>query len=175
MFLCAFARAHASCGSWRAAEGGWVTDGSGNRWRLGRDRRLEGDGALRTSRVLRAAPHAAEETADRAGCLVPRFASPGVEEQGTWASRTRKHSEAEYGWPEDGENSPTTPTTTSTSSIRQLLGAADAQTAHPATSSTAPTHQLLGSANAERTPAGAPAAAADRTQRPNATCEGKNG
>ena len=29
--------------------------------------------------------------------------------------------------------------------------------------------------NAETTPAGAPAAAADRTQRPNATCEGKNG
>jgi len=59
--------------------------------------------------------------------------------------------------------------------IRQLLGAADAQTAHPATSSTAPAHQLLGSANAETTPAGAPAAAADRTQRPDATCEGKNG
>ena len=59
--------------------------------------------------------------------------------------------------------------------IRQLLGAADAQTAHPATSSTAPTHQLLGSANAETTPAGAPAAAADRTQRPDATCEGTNG
>ena len=36
-------------------------------------------------------------------------------------------------------------------------------------------HQLLGSANAETTPAGAPAAAADRTQRPDATCEGKNG
>ena len=35
--------------------------------------------------------------------------------------------------------------------------------------------QLLGSANAETTPAGAPAAAADRTQRPDATCEGKNG
>ena len=33
----------------------------------------------------------------------------------------------------------------------------------------------LGSANAEATPAGAPAAAADRTQRPDATCEGKNG
>ena len=33
----------------------------------------------------------------------------------------------------------------------------------------------LGSANAETTPAGAPAAAADRTQRPDATCEGKNG
>ena len=58
---------------------------------------------------------------------------------------------------------------------RQLLGAADAQTAHPATSSTAPAHQLLGSANAETTPAGAPAAAADRTQRPDATCEGKKG
>ena len=57
----------------------------------------------------------------------------------------------------------------------QLLGAADAQTAHPATFSTAPTHQRRGSANAETTPAGAPAAAADRTQRPDATCEGKNG
>ena len=49
------------------------------------------------------------------------------------------------------------------------------QTAHPATSSTAPAHQLLGSVNAQTTPAGAPAAAADRTQRPDATCEGKNG
>ena len=75
----------------------------------------------------------------------------------------------------DSKNSQTTPATTSTSSIRQLLGAADAQTAHHATFSTAPTHQLLGSANAETTPARAPAAAADRKQRPNATCEGKNG
>ena len=33
----------------------------------------------------------------------------------------------------------------------------------------------LGSANAETTPARAPAAAADRTQRPDATCEGQNG
>ena len=57
----------------------------------------------------------------------------------------------------------------------QLLGAADAQTAHHVTFSTVPTQQLLGSANAETTPAGAPAAAADRTQRPDATCEGKNG
>ena len=65
--------------------------------------------------------------------------------------------------------------TTSTSSIRQLLGAADAQTAYPATFSTAPAHQLLGSANAETTPARAPAAAADRTERPDATCGGKNG
>ena len=75
----------------------------------------------------------------------------------------------------DGKNSQTTPATTSTSSIPQLLGTADAQTAHHATFSTAPTHQLLGSANAETTPAGAPAAAADRKQRPDATCEGKNG
>ena len=58
---------------------------------------------------------------------------------------------------------------------RQLLGAADTQTAHHATFSTAPAHQRLGSANAETTPAGAPAAAADRKQRPDATCEGKNG
>ena len=55
-----------------------------------------------------------------------------------------------------------------------LLGAADTQTAHPATFSTAPAHQPLGSANAETTPAGAQNAAADRTQRPDATCEGKN-
>ena len=40
----------------------------------------------------------------------------------------------------DSKNSQTTPATTSTSSIRQLLGAADAQTAHHATFSTAPTH-----------------------------------
>ena len=36
------------------------------------------------------------------------------------------------------KNSQTTPATTSTPSIRQLLGAADAHTAHPATFSTAP-------------------------------------
>ena len=75
----------------------------------------------------------------------------------------------------DSKNSQTTPATTSTSSIRQLLGAADAQTSHHATFSTAPTHQLLGSANAETTPATAPAAAADRKQQPDATCEGKTG
>ena len=73
------------------------------------------------------------------------------------------------------KNSQTTPATTSTSSTRQFLGAADAQTAHPATSSTAPAHQLLGSANAETTPARAPAAAADRKQQPDATCEEENG
>ena len=56
----------------------------------------------------------------------------------------------------------------------QLLGATNPQTV-PAAFSTAPAHQRLGSANAETTPAGAPAAAADRTQRPDATCEGKTG
>ena len=49
------------------------------------------------------------------------------------------------------------------------------QTTHHATFSTAPTHQLLGSTNAETTPARVPAAAADRKQQPDATCEGKNG
>ena len=44
----------------------------------------------------------------------------------------------------DSKNSQTTPATTSTSSIRQLLGAADTQTAHHATFSTVPTHQLGG-------------------------------
>ena len=74
----------------------------------------------------------------------------------------------------DSKNSQTTPATNSTSSIRQLLGAADAQTAHHATFSTAPTHQRLGFANLEMAPARALAAAADRTQQPDATCGGKN-
>ena len=100
--------------------------------------------------------------------------------EATWASRTQKHSEAGYGRPVDrgawtAKNSQTTPPTTSTSSIRQLLGAADTQTAHHATFSTALTHQLLGSANTETTPARPPAAVADRKQQPDATCEGKNG
>ena len=69
------------------------------------------------------------------------------------------------------KNSQTTSATTSTTTIPQLLGATDAQTAHHATTSTAPVHQPLGSANAETTPARAPAAAADRKQRPDATCE----
>ena len=43
------------------------------------------------------------------------------------------------------------------------------------TSGTASAHQPLGSANAEATPAGAPPAAADRKQRPDAPCEGNNG
>ena len=101
-----------------------------------------------------------------------------VEEQGTWAAQ--KHSKAGYGRPVDRG----VWTAKTVKRPRQ-------QPAHPqyanywapltrqrhihATFSTAPTHQPLGSANAETTPAGAPAAAADRKQRPNATCEGKNG
>ena len=53
-------------------------------------------------------------------------------------------------------------------------GGKEGQTA-PAATSTAPAHQRRRSANAETTPAGAPAAAADKTQRPDATCEGKAG
>ena len=98
---------------------------------------------------------------------------------GTWASRRRDRSAAGCGRPEGGgvcaaksvERPPQQP---AQPPIRQLLGTANEQT-EPATSSTAPTHRPLGSANAETTPAGAPAAAADRTQRPDATCEGKNG
>ena len=83
-----------------------------------------------------------------------------VEEQGTWASQ--EHRKAGYGRPVDrgvwtAKTVKRPPATTSTFSVRQLLGATDAQTAHHATFSTAPTHQLLGSANAETTPARAPA------------------
>ena len=56
-----------------------------------------------------------------------------------------------------------------------LKGGGGVPSRHPATSSTVPAHQPLGSANAETTPAGAPAAAAVRKQRPDATCKGKNG
>ena len=72
-----------------------------------------------------------------------------VEEQDTWASRTRKHREAGYGRPVDRgvwaaktvkrpQQQPAQPP------VRQLLGAADAQTVHPATSRTAPAHQTTG-------------------------------
>ena len=66
------------------------------------------------------------------------------------------------------------PRNNQTTTVRQLLGTANAQTV-PAATSTAPVHQRLGSANAETTPAGAQAAAADKTQRPDTACEGKNG
>ena len=99
---------------------------------------------------------------------------------GGGGGHTQKDSEAGYGRPVDRgvwttKTVKRPPQQPAQPPIRQLLGPADTQTAHPATFSTAPTHQLLGSANAETTPAGAPAAAADRTQRPDATCEEKNG
>ena len=92
--------------------------------------------------------------AGRRGRRWPRGGGPGV-----WAAKTVKRP------PQQPAQPP----------VRQLLGAADAHTAHPAASRTAPAHQRLGSANAETTPAGAPAAAAGRTQRPDATCEGTSG
>ena len=102
-----------------------------------------------------------------------------AEEQGTWASRTQKQSEAGFGRLVDRgawtAKAVKRPGNNQHILICQLLGAADAQTAHHATFSTAPTHQLLGSSNAETTPARAPATAADTKQQPGATCEGKNG
>ena len=44
----------------------------------------------------------------------------------------------------DSKNSQTTPATTSTSSIRQLLGAADTQAAHPAPTNTTPRTSITG-------------------------------
>ena len=69
-----------------------------------------------------------------------------VEEWGTWASRTRKRGGAGRGRPVDGgmwtaKTVKRPPQQPAQPPIRQLLGAADAQTAHPATSSTAPAHQ----------------------------------
>ena len=72
-----------------------------------------------------------------------------VEEKGTWASHTRKHTEAGYGQPEDGgvwtaktvkgpRQQPAQP------QIRHTLGAADTQTAHHATTSTAPATPTTG-------------------------------
>ena len=103
-----------------------------------------------------------------------------VEKQGTWASRTQKHSEAGYGRPVD-RGAWTTKTVK-----RPRQQPAHPQYANywapltrkqhtmPHSAQHAPTHQLLGSANAETTPARAPATAADRKQQPDATCEGKN-
>ena len=103
------------------------------------------------------------------------FGGGGGEEQGTWAAQ--KHSEAGYGRPVDRGvwTAKTVKRPRQQPAHPQYANYWATQTAHPATFSTVPTHQLLGSANAETTPAGAPAAAADRKQRPDATCEGKNG
>ena len=99
-----------------------------------------------------------------------------VEEQGTWASRTQKHGEAGYGRPVDrGTWTAKTVKRPRRQPAHPQYANYWAPLAHHATFSTAPTHQLLGSANAETTPARAPAAAADRKQQPDATCEGKKG
>ena len=103
-----------------------------------------------------------------------------VEEQGTWASRTQKHSEAGYGRPVDRG-----------AWTAKTVKRPQQQPAHPEYANywapltrkrhipprpaQPPAHQRLGSANAETTPAGAPAAAADRKQRPDTTCEGTTG
>ena len=109
-----------------------------------------------------------------------RGGRPGqrVEEQGTWAAQ--KHSEAGYGRPVDRG------VWTAKTVKRPRQQPAHPQYAnywapltrkrHAMPHSAQSQHtKLLGSANAETTPARAPAAAADRTQRPDATCEGKNG
>ena len=85
---------------------------------------------------------------------------PGQHAEGwsIWASRTQKHGEACGGRPECGGEWAAKP-----------VKRPPKQPAQP------PVRPPLGSANAETTPARAPAAAANRTQRPDATCEGKNG
>ena len=72
------------------------------------------------------------------------------------------------------KNSQTTPATTRTTLVRQLLGTMNAQAA-ATTTNTAQVQQPLGTANAETTQAGAQAVAANKTQQPDTTCEGKNG
>ena len=141
------------------------------------DAKAVGDGYCRLQMPLKLALAVRETVAGRRLGALEEGPGQRVEKQGTWASRTQKHSEAGYRRPVDRGvwTAWTNDPGNNTSSIRQLLGAANAQTAHHATSSTAPAHQRRGSANAETTPAGAPAAAADRTQRPDATCGGKNG
>ena len=75
-----------------------------------------------------------------------------------WAGRARKRGEACGGRPKCGG-----------------VRAAETVTRPLHEPAQPPVYQPLGSANAETTPAGTRAAAADRTHRPNATCEGKNG
>ena len=102
----------------------------------------------------------------------------GVEGQGPRASCTRKCSEAGCGRPEDGggwaaKTVKRPPQQRAQPPIRQLLGAADAQTAHPATSSSAPAHQRLRKSGA--TLAGAPAAAATERSDPMQHAKGRTG
>ena len=136
--------------------------------------RVNHDGTYATRNQQGTRPVHAQPT--ERGSVCGGWPGQRVEEQGTWASRTRKCSEAGCGWPEDGgvwtaKTVKQPPQQPAQPPKRQLLGA----TAHHATCSTATAHRRRGSTNAETTPAGAPAAAADRMQRPDATCEGTNG
>ena len=98
-----------------------------------------------------------------------RDGRPGqcAEEWGTRGSHTRNRGEAHRPRCVGSENRQTTPATTSTTPVRQLLGTANTQMALAATS-TALVHQLLGSANAEKTPAGAQAAVCAPAPAPSA-------
>ena len=78
---------------------------------------------------------------------------------GTGASRTRDRGEACGGRPERGGGE----------------WAATTVKRPPQPPAQPPVHQLSGPDDAATPPQGTPAAAADRTQRPDATCEGKNG
>ena len=100
------------------------------------------------------APAAQRRCSSAPGGSRAQWATAGARaEQGTWGSRTQKHREAGCGRSEDGgvgttktaKQPPQQPTPPHVPTICQLLGAADAQTAHPATSGTAPAHQPLGS------------------------------
>ena len=75
---------------------------------------------------------------------------------------------------QEHRNSQMTPATTSTTPRRQLLGAADAQTARTATSSTAPVHQPLGSANERHHKAHRPQRPTERSN-PTQHAKGRTG
>ena len=93
-----------------------------------------------------------------------------VEEQGTWASRTQKHSGAGYGRPVDRG------AWTAKTVKRPRRQPAHPQYANYWVPLAHKWHTMPHSAQPQHTtPARAPAAAAGRKQQPDATCEGKNG
>ena len=91
------------------------------------------------------------------------LACPGLSCAGAWGGRGGQHAHG--------------------SAVRHVVDDLDADGKWAASTAKRPPRQpaqppvlrLLGPANAATTPQGTPAAAADRTQRPDATCEGKNG
>ena len=96
-----------------------------------------------------------------------------VEEQGTWASRTRKHSEAGYRRPVDrgAWRAKTVKQPRQQPAQPQYANYWAPLTRKHATSSAAPAHQPLGFANVGNDTS----KSTDRKQQPGATCEGKNG